>query len=155
MSSTVPLRTGKKLAPVNGKTSSVDKSKNNEEWKEKLSKMNLKKSYHGDTWGSRGPYDEGLLYLSRMSVHGSVIASDIGAVVKSEDAEIKSSLDSSMAAADSEKLRAKKRCAAALCSLSWDKGFESQIVSEGGLKALISLSGLKDTQSQRVGCIYF
>ena len=111
-------------------------------------------SYTGDVWGTRGNYNEGMIYLSRMSA-----PSEMRVVKKKEKdtTDVSDIINNNLLhhddATENDKLKSKKRCAAALSSLSWNKGFESQIVKEGGLKAIITLSNLKDSISQMVSLI--
>ena len=160
MSSTVPARSAnKRLKPLSN-SKIVGGRVPDDAWKEKLSKTvdlreNGSKTYHGDVWSTQGEYIEGMIYLSRRSAPTVPKSKneDSSSKKKSDTVDtLSASMDDHMhlSTADNEKMRAKKRCASALSALSWDKGFESQIVREGGLRALINLSGLKDTISQRV-----
>ena len=74
----------------------------------------------------------GLVYLSRFSKPESFNDPKKEKEQSLADTakDIQESLDTSTLNPDSDKLRAKKRCASALSSLSWDSDFEHQIVNE-------------------------
>ena len=140
------------LAPISKGSGAASTTNNSIFFLESLGSVNdHKKDYKGDVWGTRGVYNEGMIYLSRMSAPG-----EHRSVKKSENDTsnvsdiINNNLNLHDMANENDRLKAKKRCAIALCSISWNQGFESQIVREGGLKALINLSNLKDTVAQTV-----
>jgi hypothetical protein len=168
--STSPIKKeGKSLAPVKvksqtsvtGKGGAASKSthaggESTHEWASKLKDPSATTTgYNGDLWGTKGEYSEGIVYLSRFSKPASFApTSNNEAQVSTNIAKnIQESLDTTTVVPDSDKMRAKKRCAAALSSLSWDNGFENQIVNEGGLEALTALAVLKDKGAQMVGLL--
>jgi hypothetical protein len=129
-------------------------------------KINPFKDYDGDTFGTRGEYIDGMVYMSRMqkppvmsnrmldesainsTMDSSQDAAKTETVVADEDAELALSETTAKVEPKRDKYEQKQRCAATLRNWSFHPENAKRMVSEGAIAALMSLARTDDVKTQ-------
>ena len=130
-----------------------------EAWKTKLTNLitkskNKSQKYSGDVFSSRGDYTEGITYLSRRTLKRKSLldtqTANIRSIVNAKHATNDFNLKAQNNAERRKKIEARRRSVTALYSLTKEDGFEQQIISEGGLRAINILCSLRDLTINQV-----